>query len=173
MGGESTLKMKLYWPIDRLIDSYTDWSLTEPSWDGRELTSGLIQYDPIQYSLWFFFFFHVQIFVAKRGHEKKNNRNTHESIIAVIQWLSMNSESVCHSLWVTGLTEFKWGFEVQHCHLWIGVDAAGSWQITSSSWGHWCVFLRCCGLRQRKADPLVFYTGKKKEESLKSICWLL
>lgn len=157
MTGQSTLKMKLYWPIDQLIDRYIDWSLTKPSWDGRGrgLTSGLSQYDPIQYSLCFLF--HVQIFVAQRGQKK---RTQHESIIAVIQWLSMNSKRVCHCLWGTGLTGFKWGFEVQHCHLWTGLDTAASLRITSSCWGHWCVFLRCCGSDKEKRGPVVFYTAK-------------
>lgn len=162
--------MKLYWPIDQLIDSYIDWSFTVPSWDGRGLTSGLIQYGPIQYSLCFFvlFFLHMQIFVAQRG-QKKNNRDPHESIIAVIQWLSMNSKCVCHCLWGTGLKGFKWGFEVQHCHLWTGRDAAGCRHITSSCWGHWCVFLRCCLSDKEKQGQLCSVQEWNIRESLKEV----
>ena len=43
-----------------------------------------------------------------------------------------------------------WGFEVQHCHLWTGLGAAVCPQITSSCWGHWCVFLRCWGSDKEK-----------------------
>lgn len=148
--------MKLYWPIDRLIDSYIDWSLTEPSWDGRGLMSGLNQYDPLQYSLCFVFFSCANLCGTERT---KTNRNTHESIIAVIQWLSMNSKYVCHSSGELGWRGLKWGFEVQHCHLWTGLDATGSQRITSSYWRHWCVFLRCCGSdKEKQRDSWTLHT---------------
>lgn len=101
--------MKLYWTIDCLIDSHIDWSLTEPSWDGRGLTSGPNQYDPIQYSLCFFVFFFPCANLC--GTERtKADRNTQESIIAVIHWLSMNSKYLCHSFGELGWQGLKWGF---------------------------------------------------------------
>lgn len=62
------------------------------------------QIDMTQFNIHFVFcfFFYVQIFEVQRG--QKNNRNTHESIIAVIQWLSMNSKYVCQSF-----SELGWG----------------------------------------------------------------
>ena len=100
-----------------------------------------------------FCFFYMRKSLWHREDEK-NNRNTHKSITAVIQWLSMNSKCVCHILWGTGLTGFICDFEVQHCHLWTGPEAAGSWRITSSCWGHWCVFLRCWGSDKEKQGHL-------------------
>lgn len=165
--------MKLYWAIDWLIDSYIDWSLTEPSWDGRRLTSGLIQYDPIQYSLWgcCFGFFHVQIFVAQRG--QKNNRNTHESITAVIQWLSVNSKRVCvsHCLWGTGLTGFNRGFWGATLP---STDGSGCCRLPTD----YIIMLRALmcfskmlWLRQREAgmERVGFYTEKYRRK-IKKMC---
>lgn len=127
--------MKLHWLIDQLIGSYIDWALNEPPWDGTGgLTSGLIQYMN-RFNIHFVFPSCAKLWGTERT---KRNRSTHESITAVIQWLYVNLKQVCHCLWGTGLTGFMWGFEVQHCHLRTGLDAAGSRRITSSYRGHWC-----------------------------------
>lgn len=63
------------------------------------------QIDMTQFNIHFviFFFLCANLWGAQR---KETNRNTHESIIAVIQWLSMNSKYVCKSFGELGW----WGF---------------------------------------------------------------
>lgn len=114
---------------------------------------------------------HFAFFPFANLCKKKKNPTTHrqESIIAVIQWLSMIPKFVCQGLWGTGLTGFKWGFEVQHYHLWTDLDAAGSWRITSSCWGHWCVFLRCRGTDKEKQGQLCS-TQERYTRQFKSAC---
>lgn len=90
-------------------------------WEGADIRPNSIWPNSILTLI--FVFLHAQIFVAQR-RQKKTTRNTHKSITALIQWLSIKSKCVCHSLWGTGLTGFIWDFEVQHCHLWRGLEAA-------------------------------------------------
>lgn len=162
--------MKLYWLIDRLIDSYIDWSLTEPSWDGRGLTSGLIQYDPIQYSLCFFFFSCANLCGTERTEKQQRHTWINNSSDPVTLHELKVCVRVCLRLWGTGLTGFKWGFEVQHCHLRTGLDAAGCRQITSSCWGHWCVFLRCCGSDKEKQGQLYSVRERLRRKFKGSVC---
>lgn len=89
--------------IDQPIDRSIDWSLTEHPWDRRGLTSGPIQYKPIQYSLCFVF-----VFFMCRSLRHREGRNTHRSIINEIQWLSMNSKYVCQSFSEQGWEGSKW-----------------------------------------------------------------
>lgn len=138
--------MKLHWPIDQMIDSYIDWSLTKPSWDRRRLTSGLIQYDQIQYSLCFLKCAN-QAYLAQR--DKKQQKHT---------WINNSGDpvtlhelkQVCQCYRGTGLKGFNRDFEVQHCHLWTGVDCAGSQWITSLCWGCCCLFFVVDAVDQTK-----------------------
>lgn len=91
----------------------------------------------------------------------KTNSNTHESIIAVIQWLSMNSKYVCHSFSELGWQGLQGRFEVQHCHLWAGSDAAGFEQITSSYWQRWCVFLSDAVAQTKRSRDIVVHREDK------------
>lgn len=64
------------------------------------------QIDMTQFNIHFGFFF---LCANLRGAERKEtNRNTHESTIAVIQWLSMNSKYVCQSFSELGWRRFGW-----------------------------------------------------------------
>lgn len=139
-----------------LSDWLADWQLYWLifKWDlvRRDLlTSGLIRYDPIQYSLWFILYFFSRANLCGTERTGKTTE-THT-------WINNSSDpvtlhelkSVCaHNWWGTGLNGFTWGFEVQHCHPWTSPDAAGCRPITSSCWGRWCVFLRCCGSDKEK-----------------------
>lgn len=124
--------------------------------------------------VWFVFFPRANLCGSEKDKKKKRKNTqqkyTHESIIAVIQWLSMNSERVCHPLRGTGLTGFTWGmFEVQHWHPWTCLGAAGCQWITSSCWGqpHRCVFLKMLWLRQREARTLAWSWTEMRESCKK------
>lgn len=128
--------MKRYW-LDWLADWQAYWLILNSAplrWVGAYIRPKSIQPNSI-FILFIYFFFRVQIFEAQRG--KKINRKTHESIIAVIQWLSMNSICV-PEFQCTGMTGIGAGFEAQHCHLQARLGAAGSPWITSSYWQSWC-----------------------------------
>lgn len=84
---KSTLKMNLYWLIDRLIDIYIGWSLSRPSWDTRALTSGLTQYEAVQYSLWAFFSFANLCDSGKRKKKTHNKNKRINDVHAMNQWL--------------------------------------------------------------------------------------